>query len=83
MIWTGCPVYPLACMWVHPCSLHRKLTHPVKMEIKKIAFAALMVAASATAVVATEAAAASDANTVAAAPTAALAAVSFLAYFLY
>lgn len=53
------------------------------MEMKKIAFAALMIAASATAVVATEEAkAASDANAVAGAPAAALVA-SVLAYFLY
>jgi hypothetical protein len=42
-----------------------------------------MVAASATAVVATEEAKHSDANAVAAAPAAALAAVSFIAYFLH
>jgi hypothetical protein len=59
----------------------RRINQLAKMEMKKIAFAALMVAASATAVVASEEAHASDA--VAAAPAAALAAVSFLAYFLY
>jgi hypothetical protein len=51
------------------------------MEMKKIAFAALVVAASATAVVASEEHATSQASGVAVAPVALVA--SFLAYFLY
>ncbi|KAM3410715.1 hypothetical protein ACQJBY_002754 [Aegilops geniculata] len=52
------------------------------MEMKKIAFAALLAAASATAVMASEAApATSDASEVAIAPAALVA--SLVAYFLY
>nr|BAK08047.1 predicted protein [Hordeum vulgare subsp. vulgare] len=51
------------------------------MEMKKIAFAALIAAASATAVMASEAPATSDASEVAIAPAALVA--SLVAYFLY